>query len=410
MNGMLLRASRWCRLSSQVTLPSAVSPARVSCSSRVSVLTARASAGTSARWGGKIGRRGTFRAPVADGPGAGHLNRSACRRRHHGHDEEDRREKPARARRRQGNLPGRGQVHPRRGGAGRGRGRAGGPGHRGVARQRRAWRWPDPHGRPVARASQEELDDLVDATEKVRRAGVLLNQVVRTMHVTGQVTPTIEYIAVKVWERSRSSTTRRWRSRARAEGPGGAGDRPGRQPSEEAAGLLRYLFGPGRQHEHANPHLVAAWCGDPAHLEPARHGHLRTPRAPARPDPRGACPGPRRTTNPGGREIGAGATLGQDQVVVGVGQQPVLQPVERRGGTPSRGTPPRSTVILGDVDLRVVHADQPSPPAPAPSGTGPRFGLRVIGQVAGLRQEQGVARLASDRNVQRLLMIGAPNR
>jgi hypothetical protein len=59
----------------------------------------------------------------------------------------------------------------------------------------------DPHGRPAVRASQEELSDLVDATEKVRRVGVLLNQVVRTMHVTGQVNTTIEYIAVKVWER-----------------------------------------------------------------------------------------------------------------------------------------------------------------------------------------------------------------
>lgn len=36
--------------------------------------------------------------------------------------------------------------------------------------------------------------------------------------------------------------------------------------------LLRYLFGPGRHHEHTNPHVVAAWCGDPAHLEPAGTG------------------------------------------------------------------------------------------------------------------------------------------
>ena len=35
--------------------------------------------------------------------------------------------------------------------------------------------------------------------------------------------------------------------------------------------LLRYLFGPGRQEEHVNPHLVAAWdgAGDLASLEPA---------------------------------------------------------------------------------------------------------------------------------------------
>lgn len=26
-------------------------------------------------------------------------------------------------------------------------------------------------------------------------------------------------------------------------------------------GLLRYLWGPGRAEEHANPHLVAAWDG-----------------------------------------------------------------------------------------------------------------------------------------------------
>jgi hypothetical protein len=59
----------------------------------------------------------------------------------------------------------------------------------------------DPQGRHATGASREALDDLVDATEKVRRAGVLLNQVVRTMHATGQVNTTIEYIAVKVWER-----------------------------------------------------------------------------------------------------------------------------------------------------------------------------------------------------------------
>jgi hypothetical protein len=54
---------------------------------------------------------------------------------------------------------------------------------------------------PVGRASREELDRLVDATEKVRRAGVLLNQVVATMHATGQVRPVVEYIAVRVWQK-----------------------------------------------------------------------------------------------------------------------------------------------------------------------------------------------------------------
>jgi hypothetical protein len=33
-------------------------------------------------------------------------------------------------------------------------------------------------------------------------------------------------------------------------------------------GLLRYLYGEGRRNEHADPHLVASWDGDPAALEP----------------------------------------------------------------------------------------------------------------------------------------------
>ncbi len=39
--------------------------------------------------------------------------------------------------------------------------------------------------------------------------------------------------------------------------------------------LLRYLFGPGRDHQHTSPHLVAAWCGDPAHFEPPSTGTER---------------------------------------------------------------------------------------------------------------------------------------
>jgi hypothetical protein len=36
--------------------------------------------------------------------------------------------------------------------------------------------------------------------------------------------------------------------------------------------LLAYLFGPGRDNEHDDPHLVAAWAGHPAHLEPPGTG------------------------------------------------------------------------------------------------------------------------------------------
>lgn len=37
----------------------------------------------------------------------------------------------------------------------------------------------------------------------------------------------------------------------------------------KVAGLLRYLYGPGRCNEHNHPHLVASWDGGPEALEPA---------------------------------------------------------------------------------------------------------------------------------------------
>ena len=37
---------------------------------------------------------------------------------------------------------------------------------------------------------------------------------------------------------------------------------------QQPAGLIRYLYGPGRREEHQDPHLVAGWR-DPAELEPA---------------------------------------------------------------------------------------------------------------------------------------------
>lgn len=38
-------------------------------------------------------------------------------------------------------------------------------------------------------------------------------------------------------------------------------------PGEDVAGLLYYLFGPGKRDEHVNPHLVGGW-EDPVGLEP----------------------------------------------------------------------------------------------------------------------------------------------
>ena len=60
---------------------------------------------------------------------------------------------------------------------------------------------PAPADRGAARASREELDCLVQATEKVRRVGFLFNQVVATMHATGRVSPAVEHVAVRVWQK-----------------------------------------------------------------------------------------------------------------------------------------------------------------------------------------------------------------
>lgn len=49
----------------------------------------------------------------------------------------------------------------------------------------------------------------------------------------------------------------------------------------DTAGLLRYLYGPGRANEHVNPHLVASWRGDSRTeldvLEPTQTGGLGIP-------------------------------------------------------------------------------------------------------------------------------------
>lgn len=53
----------------------------------------------------------------------------------------------------------------------------------------------------AGRATRAELRALTDATEQVRRAGHLLNQVVRTMHTLRQVRPAVEYLTARVWAR-----------------------------------------------------------------------------------------------------------------------------------------------------------------------------------------------------------------
>lgn len=40
----------------------------------------------------------------------------------------------------------------------------------------------------------------------------------------------------------------------------------------EVGGLIRYLYGPGRENEHTDPHLVGAWEPDASRLDPERGG------------------------------------------------------------------------------------------------------------------------------------------
>ena len=81
---------------------------------------------------------------------------------------------------------------------------------------------------------------------------------------------------------------------------------------QRLAGLLYYLFGPGRREEHTDPHIVAGWR-DPGELEPPLRpdgrrdfrwltGLLNQPHAalgPTRPAPAGvALHGPGRAGGP----------------------------------------------------------------------------------------------------------------
>jgi len=59
----------------------------------------------------------------------------------------------------------------------------------------------NPQARHPTQASREQLDLLIEASERLRRAAVTLNQVVRTMHHLQQVRPVVEYVTVRVWEK-----------------------------------------------------------------------------------------------------------------------------------------------------------------------------------------------------------------
>jgi hypothetical protein len=49
--------------------------------------------------------------------------------------------------------------------------------------------------------------------------------------------------------------------------------RTSRSAGGDVGGLLRYLYGPGRENEHIDPHQVASWDDAPATLEPPVTAH-----------------------------------------------------------------------------------------------------------------------------------------
>ncbi len=148
---------------------------------------------------------------------------------------------------------------------------------------------------------------------------------------TGQVRHVIERIVLKVWQEVEELD-----DGDRRAPEGQAAQVIGRVVSRGARphGLLRYLFGPGRDNEHVSPHLAATWGGDPAALKASRHRHQGPPRAPARPAPRGAA--------------GAGPRQGPGQAGVALrAPDRTRQPCSRRrrvAGDRRRGHAPDRTV------------------------------------------------------------------
>ena len=115
---------------------------------------------------------------------------------------------------------------------------------------------------PADAPARQALTELIRAAGLVRRIGVNLNQAVAKLNATGQRLG--GPAAVRGGVRAAGATAGRG-GRGGAEAAAVIGKvLRGQRP----AGLIRYLYGPGRREEHRDPHLVAGWR-DPAELEPA---------------------------------------------------------------------------------------------------------------------------------------------
>ena len=208
-----------------------------------------------------------------------------------------------------GEAPAHGAVRSQRGRIRRGRsGRSASRAGQGRVRGTdRAGRRPQRHkpGRVPAAGGAGEF---MRAAGLVRRIGVNLNQAVAKLNATGQRSGDLLPYAAESIRRAQTPRPGR-RGSAETDPPMIGKVSP---HGQRVTGLIYYLFGPGRNGEHTDPHLVAGWR-HPAELEPPlrddghrdfRHlnGLLQQPHDRARPAriaPPGLAllrPGRRRTT------------------------------------------------------------------------------------------------------------------
>ena len=110
---------------------------------------------------------------------------------------------------------------------------------------------------------REALGEFMRAAGLVRRIGVNLNQAVAKLNATGQRSRDLLPYAAESIRRARlldqaaEGSTETDPAMIGKVSPHG----------QRVTGLIYYLFGPGRQAEHTDPHIVAGWR-HPAELEP----------------------------------------------------------------------------------------------------------------------------------------------
>ena len=149
-------------------------------------------------------------------------------------------------------------------------------------------------GLPADSPHRQALGEFIRAAGLVRRIGVNLNQAVAKLNATGQRSgDLLPYAAESV---RRAQLLDQAAEELRRQTPAMIGKISAR--GARVAGLIYYLYGPGRNEEHTDPHLVAGWRA------PGRAGTTAPRRRPPRlPPPEPGCSSSRtRRSGPRGFE------------------------------------------------------------------------------------------------------------